>query len=158
MEVPTLMVLTLAVVTLAAVLTLVSGTAETFPAAHVPMTFTVTIQEPSAGIEPPVNVTLELPPTAVSAPPQVVVALPETCMPLGNESVNGAVKFAAAASGLFKVMVSNDTALEVTVVGLKVLLSVGAITGRALTVRVATAGAVLLPLLVCRAPAGKVLK
>jgi hypothetical protein len=110
-------------------------------------------------MDPPVKVTLELPATAVSVPPHVVMASPETCIPLGNESVNGAVSFAAAlTSGLFNVMVSVETAFVVIVVGLNALLSVGATTGRALTVKVATAGAVLLPLPVCKAPAGKVLK
>ena len=131
---------------------------EAFPAAHVPRTFTLTVQEPSPGIDPPVKVTLELPAVAVSTPPHVVIALPETCMPLGNESVKGAIRVAATASGLVKVMVSVEVWFDVMVVGLNALPSVGATTGRALTVRVARAGAVLLPLLVCSAPAGKVLK
>lgn len=128
------------------------------PAEHTPTTFTLTVQELPAGIAPPVNTMLEPPALAVSVPPHVVIALPETTMPLGNVSVNGAVRLAATPSELFKVIVRVETPFEVIVAGLKALLSVGATTGRALTVRVATAGAVLLPLLVCNEPAANALK
>jgi len=48
------------------------------------VTVTLTVQEPLAGIEPPVNPTVEPPVLAVSVPPQVVLALPKTVMPLGK--------------------------------------------------------------------------
>ncbi len=111
------------------------------------MTVTVTVHEPLAGIAPPVNVTLDAP--TVTVPPQVVLALPETCMPLGKESVRGAVNRAAVLLGLRRVIVRVDPAPEATLAGVKDFLSLGAmLVGRAIAVKVATAGALLLPLLV----------
>src|ERR1700761_6188991 len=46
------------------------------PSQSVVVTPTVTVQEPLAGIEPPVKVTFELPLTAVRVPPQVLVPPP----------------------------------------------------------------------------------
>ena len=46
------------------------------PSQSVVVTPTFTVQEPFAGIEPPVKVTFELPLTAVSTPPQVFVPPP----------------------------------------------------------------------------------
>jgi hypothetical protein len=116
---------------------------------------TVTMQELPAGIEPPVRLTVEAPPTAVSVPPQVLPALPETTMPLGNVSVSGAVKLAGVAPALLKVMVRTDTPPALIVAGLKALPSV---TGEGVeTVKVATAAAVLFPLLVTKSPAASVL-
>lgn len=113
------------------------------------------VQEPFAGIVPPVKTTLEAPALAVSVPPQVLLALPETVTPLGNGSVSGAVRSATAASGLSKVMVKVDTAPARTMAGPKALLTVGgAAVAGAVTVSVATAGAAFPPLLVCSAPAG----
>jgi len=88
------------------------------------VTGTVTVQEPAAGIAPPVRVTVE--PLAETAPPtQVVLALSETNTPLGNVSVNGAVSVAAATSALLKVMVRVELPPALMVAGLKALLSVG---------------------------------
>jgi hypothetical protein len=120
------------------------------------VTFTFTVQELLAGIEPPANATFELPATAVSVPPQVVLAPPETNKPAGKVSTNGAESVAALLLGFFKVMVRADTPPSATIDGLKDLLSVG-VEATAVTVKVAEAGAVLLPLLVFSAPAGMVL-
>ena len=122
------------------------------------VTITVTVQEPSAGIEPPVSVTLEPPMGAVTLPPQVVLALPETTTPLGKLSVNGALSFAATPLGLFRVMVRRELAPMLTVEGLKDLLTVGGTIGIAVIVNVAIAGARLLPLLVCNAPMASVFR
>ena len=123
------------------------------------VTFTVTVQEPLAGIEPPVKVTVEPPATAVTVPPvHVVPALPETTTPLGNVSTSGAVSVATVVFGLFKVMVRVETPPALIVAGLKDLLSVGGTFGTiGMTVKAAIAGATLLPLLVCSAPAASVL-
>ena len=59
---------------------------------------------------------------------------------------------------LFKVSTRVDTLPNAMVAGLKDLLRVGATAtgvGVGLTVKVATAGETLLPLLVCNAPEGK---
>jgi hypothetical protein len=114
------------------------------------MTGTVIVQEPLAGIEPPVNVTDEE--VLVTVPPQVELAALEIVRPLGNVSVNGAVKLAAVALLLLKVMVRVELPPASTVAGLNALPNVGETTA-ALTVRVARAGAALLPLLVCKEPA-----
>jgi hypothetical protein len=119
------------------------------------VTFTFTVQEPLAGIDPPVRVIFELPVTAVTDPPHVVLALPETNRPVGNVSTKGAVSLATVLLGFFKVMVSADTPPSAMVDGLKDLLSVG-VEGTDVTAKVAEAGAVLLPLLVFSAPAGMV--
>jgi hypothetical protein len=112
---------------------------------------TDTVQPPT-GIEPPVKVTLEV--VVLGVPPQVVVALPDVTTPLGKLSVNGAVRLAIVLLRLVKVMVRVDPPGALMVAGLKDLPSVGGITvtGK-VTVKVATSGAMLLPLLVCNAPA-----
>jgi hypothetical protein len=75
---------------------------------------------------PPVRVTAELPAVAVSTPPvQVVLALPETTTPLGNVSVNGAVRVSSVVPALLKVMVRVELPPALMVAGLKALLSVG---------------------------------
>ncbi len=115
------------------------------------------MQEPLAGIAPLVNVTFEEPWSAVTVPPQVVEALPETSIPSGSLSTSGAVRWAIVALGLFKVIARVETPPAEIVAGLNVLLSVGAIaTGT--TIKVATAGATLMPWLVCNEPAGSELK
>jgi hypothetical protein len=94
--------------------------------------------------------------TAGGGAMQVELTPPATNTPLGNVSVSDAVRVAIALLGLFKVMVRVEVPPARIVAGLKDLLSVGGITGR--TVKVATAGAALLPLLVCKAPAASALK
>lgn len=121
------------------------------------MTGTVIVQEPLAGIPPPLKVTVALPAAADKVPPQVVLPEPETTTPDGKLSVSGAVSFAIVASGLVKVIVTVEAVPAFTVVGLKALLSEGARAPQR-TVRVATAGELLLPLLVCSAPAASELK
>ena len=96
------------------------------------VTFTVTVQEPVAGIDPPVKVTVE--PTAVTVPPQVVLALPATITPIGKVSVTDA-ELAAVASGLLKVIVSSDVAPAPMVAGLNALASEGAIGVTGVTVQ-----------------------
>ena len=114
------------------------------------VTGTVTVQEPLAGIVPPVRVTVEPPALAVSVPPHVLLALPETATPLGNVSVNGAFRLAIAVSALLKVIVRVEVPPAAMVAGVKALPSVTE--EEAGTVNVATAGAVLVPLLVTKAP------
>jgi len=110
--------------------------------------------QPPTGIEPPVRVTLEL--VALAVPPQLVLGLPDVDKPLGRLSVKGAVRVATVLLRFVKVIVRVDVPSAVMVDGAKALPSVGEITvtGK-LTVKVATSGAILLPLLVCNAPAGK---
>jgi hypothetical protein len=86
-------------------------------------------------------------------PAQVVLALPETTTPLGNVSVSGPVRVAAVVFALFKVIVRVEVPPGAIVAGLKALPSVGVTTEGLLTVKVATAGAALVPLLVTKAPA-----
>ena len=104
-----------------------------------------------AGIEPPVKVTLDAPTVAV--PPQVLLAFPDTNVPAGNGSVNGAVRFAIVLFALLRVMASAETPPLAIVAGLKALLSMGMTLTAGTTVKVAMAGAALLPLMVCNAPA-----
>src|SRR5581483_4200145 len=78
--------------------------------------------------------------------------MPEITTPLGNVSVSGAVRFAAVLFALLKVMVRVEAQPVLIVAGLKALPSVGAMLVET-TVKVAMAGAALLPLLVCKAPA-----
>jgi hypothetical protein len=93
------------------------------------------------------------PPVVDTVPPtQVVLALPETTTPVGNVSVSGAVRVAGVVPTLLKVMVRVELPPILMVDGLKLLPSVGATSAGALTVKVATAGAALLPLLVTKAP------
>jgi hypothetical protein len=115
-------------------------------------TGTVRVQEPFAGMDPPVKVTVETPVEAV--PPQVVVAVPETNTPAGKVSVSGAVIVSTVPPELLNVMVSVEVPPEAMVAGPKALFTVGATAAGVLTVKVATAGAALLPLLVSREPAG----
>ena len=113
----------------------------------------VTLQEPLAGMEPPVKVTCELPLTAVSVPPQLVVAPPETIMPLGNTSVKGAVNVAAVVFGFVRVMFRTDVPPERMVTGLNVLLTLGGVPAEVLTVRVETVPTVFVPVVACSVPA-----
>src|SRR5579862_7648327 len=115
------------------------------------VTLTVTLQDPMAGIEPPVRVTVELPWMATTVPPQVVLAFPETSRPPGKESVSGAMIAAAVPFGLLKVMTSAEAPPVKMLVGLKALLIP---TTEGMTVKVATAAPALFPRLVCSAPAG----
>ncbi len=114
------------------------------------VTSTVMVHAPFEGIEPPVTVTDVV--LAVTTPPQVVAGAPAIRTPPGKLSVSGAAMFATVLSPLLSVMVSSDVSPASIVDGLKALPSVGgvAVCG---TVSVATAGAALLPLLVCKAPA-----
>ena len=48
------------------------------------VTITVTVQEPLAGMIPPVRVTVVPPMGAATVPPQVVSAVPLTVRPAGN--------------------------------------------------------------------------
>ena len=112
--------------------------------------FTVMVQEPLAGIEPPVKVTLELPWMAAIAPPQVVLARPDTSMLAGMESVSGAVNAAAVLFGLLKVMTRMVFPPATMLAGLKALASS---IKPGVTVNVATDAPALLPLPVCKAPA-----
>jgi hypothetical protein len=117
------------------------------------VTGTVRVQEPFAGIDPPVKVTVEPPTVAVVVPPHEVVAAPETNTPAGKVSVSGAVIVSAVPPALLSVMVRVEVPPAAIVAGPNALLSVGAIAAGVLTVKVATAGAALLPLLVSNAPA-----
>lgn len=118
------------------------------------ITFTVTVQELLAGIEPVIKVTFErFVRAANSVLLQVVRATPTTTKPLGSVSIRGAVRMASVASGLLKVIVSVDVPPALIVAGLNALPSVGWLLAGELTVNVAIAGAVLLPLPVCKTPA-----
>ncbi len=116
------------------------------------------MQEPLAGIEPPVKVTVEPPASAETVPPQVVLPLyPEISMPVGNLSSRVEVKLAAVLLGLVKVMVTTDFALALMEVGANFLVRLTPVPPPLpVTVRVATAAAALVPKVVCNAPAGKV--
>lgn len=79
-------------------------------------------------------------------------------MPVGNVSVSGPVMLADVPLGLVKVTVRVEDPPASMVAGLNDLLSEGGIrTTAALTVNSPVAGVVLLPLVVCNAPAGSVL-
>ncbi len=110
------------------------------------------VQEPSAGMDPPVKTTLVLPALAARVPPHVVLPLPDTSTPVGNRSVSGEVRLAMTAAGLFKVMVKVETPPARMVAALNALFTVGGAFAGAVAVRVATAGTTLPPLLVCNAP------
>ena len=85
----------------------------------------------------------------------MLLILPTTTTPLGNVSMSCAVRSAIVSLVLIKVMVSVETPPALMVAGLKDLPSATPSVGvLVLTVKVATAGAALLPLLVCKAPAG----
>jgi len=115
------------------------------------VTGTVMVHEPLAGIDPPVNVTAEA--LNVIAPPQVLLGVEVIVTPLGKVSVNGDEILAALALELLNVIVRVDAPPALMTAGLNALLTVGATTV-VLTVKVATAGTVLLPLLVTKAPTG----
>jgi hypothetical protein len=107
-----------------------------------------------AGIDPPVIVTLVV--LKLITPPQVVEGAAEIVKPAGRVSVNGAVNVAAVGLVLLKVMVRVELSPALIVAGLNAFPTVGATFG-VRTVNVAIAGATLLPLLVCNAPAATVL-
>jgi hypothetical protein len=97
------------------------------------------------------------PGVAVAVPPLQLVPAPGELainVPRGNVSVSGALRVAIEVLGLNKVTVRSEippldsSGMEA---GVKDLTSVGAGSGK--TVKVATAGKALLPLLVCKAPA-----
>src|SRR5579862_7899454 len=107
------------------------------------------MQEPWAGIEPPVSVTVVPPASAVTAPPQVVLPLyPEITTPGGRLSVSGAVRTATVPFGFVRVIVTTDFAPALIEIGLKILVRVTAVFPP-VAVKVAVATVVLLPLLVC---------
>ena len=115
------------------------------------VTPTVTVQEALAGIHPPVKVTTPPPFGAVTIPPHVVLALPLMVSPSGNWSVSGAVSASTPALLLLRVRVRVDIPCAVMLEGLNDLPSVGGTsTGGAtgVAIKVATAGAVFIPLLV----------
>jgi len=116
------------------------------------------LQEPLAGIAPPVKVMCELPCTAVSVPPQLVLAPPETMMPLGNVSVNGAVSIAAVLLGLVRVIVRFEVPPELMVAGLKALTTLGGMPAELLTVKVETVPTALVPVVVCSVPTPNVFR
>ena len=78
---------------------------------RVRVTSTLTVQEPCAGMVPPLKTTREPPMAALSVPPQVVLLLPPTAMPLGRESTSADVSCASVALGLLKVMVNVELPL-----------------------------------------------
>ena len=94
-----------------------------------------------------------MPPPAVpdfapgQLPPNVAFA---SVMPLGSVSTSAALSVAAVALLLVRVIVSTLVPPALIVAGAKALATVGAL---AFTVSVAVAGAALLPLFVCKAPA-----
>lgn len=106
----------------------------------------------AAGMVAPLRPMVPVPAVAVRVPPQLLVA-PERgvaiTMPVGKMSVS-AVFVAAVVLGLDRVMLRVDMPPVLIVTGLKLLPTVGAPPGGTggLTVKVATAGAALLPLLV----------
>jgi hypothetical protein len=83
-------------------------------------------------------------------PAQVVLALPEVTTRLGNVSVSAPVRVAAVVLALLKVIVRVEVPPAAMVAGLKALPRVTE--EGAGTVKVATAGAELVPLLVTKAP------
>lgn len=110
------------------------------------------MHEPSGRIEPPVRVTVEEPLVAVTVPPHVVLPPPDAVTPVGRVSIRGAVRLAASLSELLRVRVSVEVPPAAMVAGLKALPSVGGALVEGTTVKVATAGAALLPVSVSRAP------
>jgi hypothetical protein len=116
------------------------------------------LQEPLAGMLPPVKVMCELPAGAVIVPPQLVLAPPETTMPLGKTSVNGAVNIAAVLLGFVRVIVRFEVPPELMVTGLKALTTLGGRPAELLTVKVETVPTALAPVVVCSVPAPIVLR
>jgi len=134
------------------------------------VTSTVTVQAPGvvpvpAGIERPTGkVTVDPAAVRTPVPPQVVLrrGVLATIKPPGKVSVSGEVNVATVALGLLKVIVSVDTPPSVILAGAKLLPIAGGTGGMGgatggTTAKVARAGRALLPLLVCKAPAGSVL-
>ena len=113
------------------------------------VTFTVTVQEPDAGIVPPESATLVPPLVAVTAPPaQLVAPVAGVALtrPGGYVSVNAAPVIAVA-FGLVNVTVSVEVPLMPIEVGLKALVTTGPFN----TVSVAEAPAAV-PVSVATAP------
>ena len=122
------------------------------------VTLAVIVQEPGAppGIVAPDAYVTVLPPATplfapVQEPPNVALA---RVTPAGKVSTSAALKVAAVALLLLRVIVRTLDPPAAIVVGAKALATVGAL---AVTVRLAVAAAALLPLLVCNAPAAIVL-
>src|SRR5579859_987322 len=99
------------------------------PSQSVVVTTTLTVQEPLAGIEPPVKIIFDEPLTAVTTPPQVLLALPLTIMSSGNWSTSGAVSMSTVLPELCSVRVRSDVEPILIVAGLKAFVRVGATTG-----------------------------
>ena len=118
----------------------------------------VILQEPLAGMAPPVKVMCELPAAAVSVPPHVVLAPTATMMPLGKVSVNGAVSVATVLFGLLRVIVRFEVPPELMMVGLKALAILGGMPAELLTVKVETVPTALVPVVVWSVPAPIVLR
>ncbi len=89
----------------------------------------------------------------VTVPPHVVLPRAETVTPLGSVSIRGTVRPDAALAELLRVSVRVDVPPAVIVDGLKALPSAGGAVTTGVTVKVAMAGAALLPVLVSSAPA-----
>jgi len=98
------------------------------PSQSVVVTGTVTVQDPLAGIEPPVSVIFVAPFTAVTTPPHVLVAVPFTTMSSGNWSTSGLVILSIVLPELCSVSVRLDVAPILIVAGVNALVSVGAMT------------------------------
>jgi hypothetical protein len=96
------------------------------PSQSVVVTGTVTVQDPLAGIEPPVSVIFVAPFTAVTTPPHVLVAVPFTTMSSGNWSTSGLVILSIVLPELCSVSVRMDVAPILIVAGVNTLVSVGA--------------------------------
>jgi len=118
----------------------------------------VILQEPLAGMLPPVKVICELPASAVSVPPHVVLAPLETMMPLGKTSVNGAVSIAGVLLGFVRVIVRFEVPPELMVTGLKALTTLGGVPAELLTVKVETVPTALVPVVVCSVPRPNLLR
>ena len=118
---------------------------------------TLTVQEPLAGIVPPVGepnvrVVAPAPGAQVGVPPQVVVAegVEATCRPVGSESINvapvSAIEFEFA-----RVKVSVEVPLIAMGLGKKALVIVGGV-GVAQPVKVTLSKLISFPLEVAFAP------
>ena len=91
------------------------------------ITCTLTVQEPLAGIAPPVSVTDELPASAITVPPQVLLAfgVGATSTPVGRLSTSGAFRLATVSLALFNVSVRVEIPPALIVAGLNALPTVG---------------------------------
>ena len=119
------------------------------------VTSTVTVHEPLAGIERVAGSVTVVPPIVAATEPvpeQVVLAFVGFAIntPMGNVSMSDVFSVATVLLELLKVMVRVEGSPSSIVAGLKALPSVGETAG-VMTVKVAMAGAALLPLLVCKA-------